>query len=295
MTISSMKLSQSVLSGDSISLVWDLECEQLTIGGAFVLRQEGEMLAQITGKKNVILQIICQASDRVAANDLANKVFCSSSLSFRLVFSSSGSEGWPSKLLRSHSDFSYFSFIRLIGLHQESGIKPELRWNSHTLGLAKQARASFSGRLICIHLRFIAPFLSEESNADGSVWQTFFNERAEPGFCNFLLIGDDELPRGFTLRPGVIRAKDINLELIVQLALVSIADGFMGMASGLCTIANLSDVPHVIFKHPAHHAAEMEKELGSVDQFPFAGSQQKLWRREVDQISLTEAFNLISL
>ena len=72
MTISSMKLSQSVLSGDSISLVWDLECEQLTIGGAFVLRQEGEMLAKITGKKNVILQIICQASDRVAANDLAN-------------------------------------------------------------------------------------------------------------------------------------------------------------------------------------------------------------------------------
>ena len=34
------------------------------------------------------------------------------------------------------------------------------------------------------------------------------------------------------------------------------------MASGICTAANLSSVPHVIFKHPHNHIKEMNKELG---------------------------------
>ena len=91
------------------------------------------------------------------------------------------------------------------------------------------------------------------------------------------------------------RAVDLKIELATQLALTSIADGFMGMASGLCTAANLSEVPHVIFKHPAHHSVEMSIEMGSSVSFPFAKQRQQLWRREVDPVSLDAALDLISL
>jgi hypothetical protein len=125
------------------------------------------------------------------------------------------------------------------------------------------------------------------------MWQAFFDKYSEEAVCNFLLIGDDALPVGLTLGRGVTRAVDLGIELATQLTLTSIADGFMGMASGLCAAANLSEVPHVIFKHPAHHSAAMASELGSAVSFPFAGPRQQLWRREVDAVSLDAAFDLI--
>jgi hypothetical protein len=279
---------------DTVDLVWDLTCEPLTVGGALVLRQEGEILARLNNKVGIKLHVICQELDQVAVERLAGKVFGSSILPFQLIYSSTGIEGWPALLVRSHPDFSYFSFTRLIALHQESGIEPKLGWSTHQEVLAKRARVRFSGRLICVHLRSVTPFTLEESNADGPTWQAFFDKYAEEGVCDFLLIGDDALPAGFTLGRGVTRAVDLEFELATQLALTSIADGFMGMASGLCTAANLSEVPHVIFKHPAHHSDAMAIELGSSVSFPFANRRQQLWRREADSVSLDAALDLIS-
>ena len=278
---------------DTVELIWDLSRERLTIGGALVLRQEGEILAQIRNQKEVSLHIICQDSDRVAAELLAKTVFGSSIMPFQLIYSHVGVEGWPSQAVRSHSDFSYYSFSRLIALHKDSGIKPSLMWGLDQKILAKQMRAHLPGQLICVHLRSVAPFSAEESNADGPTWQNFFDKHAIPDVCNFLLVGDDALPVGLTLPPGVIRAVDFGIELTTQLALISIADGFMGMASGICTAANLSDVPYVIFKHPVHHSAEMLIELGTELHFPFSSPRQQLWRREVDAFSLNDAFNLV--
>lgn len=268
--------------------------EPLTIGGALVLRQEGEILARLNNKVGIKLHVICKDADQAAVEEAAEKVFGSSILPFQLVYSSTYIEGWPALSVRSHPDFSYFSFTRLIALHQKSGIEPKLSWNAHQEALAKRARLKFLGRLICVHLRYVPPFTLEESNADGASWQVFFDKHAEAGVCDFLLIGDDALPVDITLGRGVNRAIDLEIELVTQLALTTIADGFMGMASGLCTAANLSEVPHVIFKHPAHHSAAMAVELGSSDSFPFAKQRQQLWRREADPVSLEEAFNLIS-
>ena len=278
---------------DTVDLVWDLTREPLTIGGALVLRQEGEILAQLNNQVGIMLHVICQESDRIAVEELAGKVFGSSILPFQLIYSSTDVEGWPAFLVRSHPDFSYFSFTRLITLHEESGITPKLGWSAHQEALAKRARVRFSGRLICVHLRSVTPFTLEESNADGPTWQAFFDKHAAEGVCDFLLIGDDVLPAGLTLGRGMTRAVDLGIELATQLALTSIADGFMGMASGLCTAANLSEVPHVIFKHPAHHSAAMAIELGSLVSFPFANQRQQLWRREADSASLDEALDLI--
>ena len=279
---------------DEVNLVWDLTRERLTIGGALVLRQEGEILAKINGKMGVRLHVICPESGRIAAEELAVKIFGSSILPFQLIYSTIGVNGWPTLPVRSHSDFSYFSFTRLIALHKENGIKPQLEWNVKQKVLAQQARARFPGRLICVHLRSVAPFTLEESNADGPTWQAFFDKHSEEAVCDFLLIGDDALPVDLSLGRGVTRALDIGIELTTQLVLISISDGFMGMASGLSTAANLSEVPHVIFKHPAHHSDAMAIELGSSVSFPFASRRQQLWRREADSVSLDAALDLIS-
>ena len=278
---------------DTIDLIWDITREPLTIGGALVLRQEGEILARINNKVGIKLHVICRDSDQVVVEGAAEKVFGSSILPFQLVYSSTDVKGWPALSVRSHPDFSYFSFKRLIALHQKSGIEPKLSWSAHQEALAKRARVRFLGRLICVHLRHVPPFTLEDSNADGPTWQVFFDKYAEAGVCDFLLIGDDALPAGLTLGRGVNRALDLEIDLATQLALTTISDGFMGMASGLCTAANLSEVPHVIFKHPAHHSAAMAIELGSSVNFPFAKRTQQLWRREVDSVSLDAALDLI--
>lgn len=279
---------------DAVDLVWDLTRERLTVGGALVLRQEGEMLALRHGHSALAVHLICKVADRPAAERLAQTIFGTSIFSLHLIHSTQPADGWPPALVRSQSDFSYFSFARVIALHAESCLRPRLQWSKSLEALAQQERHKFPGRLFCVHLRSVAPFSPEESNANGPAWNDFFKAHADAGVCDFLLIGDDPLPAGLDLRPGVARAIDNQLGLATQLALIGISDGFLGMASGLCTAANFSETPHLIFKHPAHHAAEMARELGVSNSFSFAGNRQQLWRREANAATLDEAFHLIT-
>jgi hypothetical protein len=281
---------------DAVDLVWDLTRERLTIGGALVLRQEGEFLARLQDRSALTVHLISQETDRSAAERMAQVIFGTSILPFHLLHSEEGADGWPSAAVRSRSDFSYFAFSRAIALHAQTGLRPRLQWSHSQQASALQARRHFPGRLYCVHLRSVAPFAAEESNADGLAWNAFFEKHADAGRCDFLLIGDDPLPAGLDLRPGVTRAagSPLGLDLATQLALIGVSDGFLGMASGLCTAANFSDTPHVIFKHPAHHAAEMARELGASNSFSFAGERQQLWRREASAAALDEAFHLIS-
>jgi len=279
---------------DSVELVWDLARERPTLGGALVLRQEGEIIARRNAASLLNVHLISSERDRRAAEHLAEIVFASSAFLFQINHSAPSVRAWPSPDSRSTPGFSYFSFSRLLALHAENGLAPRLQWHAHPQAVAQHVRARFPGRLICIHLRSVAPFAAEESNANGPTWDAFFAAHARPGSLDFLLIGDDPLPVGLTLRPGVSRAVDLGLDLAPQLALVGGADGFLGMASGLCTAANLSDTPHVIFKHPVHHADEMARELGDADRFAFAGPCQRLWRRDCNPSSLNEALTLIS-
>ena len=78
---------------DTVDLIWDVTREPLTIGGALVLRQEGEILARINSKAGIKLHVICRDSDQVAVEELADKVFGSSILPFQLIYSSTGIDG----------------------------------------------------------------------------------------------------------------------------------------------------------------------------------------------------------
>jgi hypothetical protein len=282
---------------DAVDLVWDLTRERLTIGGALVLRQEGEMLARRQGRSALTVHLIGPQSDRQVAERMAQTVFGTSTYPYHLVSATEGVTGWPLCAVRAELDFTYFAFSRIIALHAQTGVRPRLQWSHSQLASALQARRYFPGRLYCVHLRSVSPFAPEESNADGPAWNAFFRKHADAGRCDFLLIGDDPLPAGLDLRPGVTRAvgSPLGLDLATQLAVIGVSDGFLGMASGLCTAANFSDTPHVVFKHPEHHAVEMARELGASNSFSFAGERQQLWRREASAAALDEAFHLILL
>jgi hypothetical protein len=278
----------------AVDLVWDLTRERLTVGGALVLRQEGEMLAMAQGREALAVHLLCNDAYKKSAEQLGQAIFGNSIYRFQFISSTQTKDGWPSAFDRNKSDFSHFSFSRIINLYSDSGFLPRLQWSKQKERLAHQFRRAFYGKLISVHLRFLAPFSQEESNANGYAWNEFFAEHAKPGVCNFVLVGDDPLPVGLELRPGVSRAAESKIDLSTQLALIGISDGFLGMASGLCTAANFSGTPYVIFKHPEHHATEMMNELGVSNAYPFAGDSQQLWRREANVTSLNEAFQLIT-
>ena len=283
------------MSPDTVNLVWDATSEKPTIGGALVLRQEGEILARMRGRSVLGVNIIGSECSRQAAYGLIRVAFDTSAYAWVRICETEITQ-WPLAHVRTQPEFSYFSFSRISALYAETGFKPHLRWHPSLLASALKLKRNFAGRLYCLHLRSTPPFLVEDSNADGVAWNAFLERHAVPGKCDFLLIGDDPLPAGLNLRPGVTRASDSKLfqNLATQLALSSICDGFLGMASGLCTAANFSETPHVIFKHPAHHPVEMARELGNAKAFPFAGKSQQLWRCEASETEIDEAFRLIT-
>ena len=286
-------LLQKIVEPTALAMAWDLTLQHLTLGGALVLRQEAELLLRETHRSHVVLFVTGDDSCREHVDRVAEIVFASSAVRFEVVRATPPEDSWPQASERQHPDFSYFSFERLNAFHERTHLPVRLSWSEREATLALHTRSRFAGRLVCVHLRSVAPLLPDESNADGVVWNAFFSRHADPRSMNFLLIGDDPLPAGMMLRPGVTRAKDIGLELATQLTLVAHADGFLGMASGISAAANFSETPHVIFKHPAHHPAEMRRELGAADHFPFASSRQKLFRRVTDGTALDEALALI--
>ena len=268
---------------DGLHVVWDSQRQKPTLGGALVLRQEAELLADAQRHADIFVHGVW--------DQFAQQIFSSSAIRFRHSSDPAPSDTWPMK--SSETEFSYFSFTRLVSLHQATGAIPRLKWKRSSQEIAICVRRRFSGKLVCVHLKNVYPYNLIESNADKAPWVTFFHRHAKEGKLNFLLLGDDSLPDGMPLSNGVSRAVDLGLDLATQLALIVYADGFLGMASGICTAANFSATPHVIFKHPAHHADEMRKELGDADKFPFATDVQRLWRRTVSVHALDEALALV--
>jgi len=277
----------------AVQLAWDLDLEKPTLGGALVLRQEGELLAEMRGQKGIQVFMSGKASGDAVIRRLKETVYSSSRYEFDFQNGRVFDGAWPPVHERASDGFSYFSFSRLVTLHRTYGLIPRLRWCSDIAKRAIGFRHRFNGKLIAVHLRNVHPFTEEESNANGASWSVFFASRAHENNVEFLLVGDDAIPAGIVLGRGVHRATDLGIDLATQLELIGRTDGFLGMASGICTAANLSETPHVIFKHPAHHTAEMEVELAGADQFPFAASRQRLWRQVADESSLHAALDLV--
>lgn len=276
-----------------INLLWDLTIEAPTLGGALVLRSEGEILAEINGVNNLRLSIKALDIHIPIINKITDVVFSTSEIFFETNIISGNDVDvytWP---LPNHFEspyFSYCSFARLEELYRKYHILPRLKWSRSTLAKSENFLKLIGETLITVHLKNVHPYSIEESVADGFMWQAFFNQAIGAESCIFVLLGDDIVPNGVSCTSRIIRAKDFGIDLASQLALISISRGFLGMASGICTSANLSAAPYCIFKHPMHHAKQMKIELGNRESFAFAKGVQKILRTELTSDLIFDEF-----
>lgn len=131
------------------------------------------------------------------------------------------------------------------------------------------------------------------SNADFGVWFEFIRTAAGQGDFSFFLIGNEEIDEGITRMPNVTVTHDCGYGLIDDLALVGAADLFLGMSSGPCNAAIFGRSPYAIFKDPDHHAAEMKREIGDADRFPFAFPGQHFFRMKPSSRDIAEILSCI--
>ena len=144
------------------------------------------------------------------------------------------------------------------------------------------------GELYAVHPRMT----SDETGygaANLEAWSSFMAIASSHG-ATFVIVGHDRYPRDrFST---AVFAADVGLTLAMQLALPSLADGYLGMASGISAAPIFSQTPYVIFKHERQHAEQMEVELEG-DRFRIAGDAQVLWRRRDSLQALFDGFDLL--
>lgn len=201
---------------------------------------------------------------------------------------------WPPNIDEMLS-WPYSSFRRIALLSHISGIFPTLAWplamTKKIEALADTLRRETGKKVVAIHLKNQGA-IPEESNANFTNWEAFFQQRAD---TLFLLLGHDVYPERLHALPNLRFAHQLGLNLSEQLAICSVCDGFMGMASGICTGAFFSQIPYVVFKHPLHHPEEMRVEIDTRDHLPFARQRQKLWRKIDSLENLHLAYKLLDI
>tara|TARA_B110000003_G_C16647700_1_gene532790 strand:+ start:1371 stop:2216 length:846 start_codon:yes stop_codon:yes gene_type:complete len=273
------------------NLFWDLNYERLTLGGAMVLRMEGELLANINGLLKIKLYINKDNLDLNYPKKIIDSIFKTSKIDFIIKKGKPDSNYWPSEIEMSKNRFSYYSFSRIIELYKNKNIKVNFLWNETLINKSKNFINKFEKKLITIHLKRVSPFNVNESNANFGEWYKFLISYNNEN--NFLIIGDDEIDNKILNIKNVYSASKMSLSLSQQLCIISFSKAFIGMASGICNAANFSKVPHVIFKHPDHHKSEMKIEMGNSNKFNFSTNKQFLWRKEANFDNISKAYNLI--
>lgn len=253
--------------------LWAVGRKAVSLGNFLIFRKELELLAKIHKKEKVVIHFVGEEPFSLPA--YATDVFVSE-IPFELTNERGESYDWPKK-----EDFfskeTHFTLQKIEELSRGSGFSPDLLWPETIYREAKQRLKKWGGGVVC-HLKN-AGDCREDSNAHFASWREFF-ERVRD--CPFILVGSDIIPVELERLPHLYGAQREGVSLSVQLALCAVAEGFIGMASGMSAAAILSSSPYVIFKHPSHHPEEMQRELRERDHFGFAHSNQKLLR-QLDQ------------
>ena len=265
----------------------------LTLGGALTVRQEGEILAREQEVKEVCVQfsdnIEKDYRDIIWASVFRNAVtefVHANSIKSDVIY-------WPTPEQLEDVGFCFHSFSRVSHLCETYNVLPRLQWNKEFLKTALR-KIPRTKKVIGLHLKNVYPYCPEDSNVVWDVWRLFLKETlvSHPNI-HFVIVGDDEIELDLDVFHNVTSAKDMSLNLSEQLAIIGELSGFLGLASGICTAANFSQVPYVIIKHPKHHSKEMAQELGSGEMFPFSMESQVLWRKAQTTDLLEEAVKFI--
>ncbi len=275
--------------------IWDHTLAAPSLGGALTLRMEAETLLSCTPGAPLRLCERGGVAETPALTRLRNAVFGSSVHPLLRCGNGDacGEDGWPPRQQRESGEFSPHSTERLAELYRERSGPPVLAWSPALVRQADDIIASCDRPVVCIHLRNTAAGLAEESCAQPGSWLPWLEHTAREGRVSLVLVGDDPLLPGFRATPRLLHASGEGFPLELQLALVSRARAFLGMASGVCCAAMFSTTPYVIFKHPRHHSEAMRREVGGGARLPFAGPNQHFWQREAGRDEISKAFSLL--
>jgi hypothetical protein len=258
---------------------WPCNREPLLLGSLLTVRRELELLAARSHASEIHLHF---TGVEGPLPDTVRSVFAGASISFFIHESAfSGSYDWPG----SHA--SFLSTVRLSAMDAD----PVLDWNSHVLERAREHVAALraSGKVVLMHVRTRVDAEGMGASNVGAWWE-FIESLTTRGHA-VVLLGDD--PYDTPPPRGAVLARERGMRLDEQLAAISIADAFMGAASGISNAAMLSATPYAILKHPDHHREAMEAELGQSDAFPFAYPRQVLIRAEDSLDALNAAWKIL--
>lgn len=265
---------------------WSVEKKAFSLGNFLVFRKELELIAKIYNNKNVIIHFVSEKLN-FALPQYINDAFLSEiKFEFTKENLSGGGYIWPQKeeLFSSETNFT---LQKIEGLSKQSGAPPYLFWPDEIIHSAKRILKMWGGEKVVIcHLKNVSSCRAK-SNAHAQSWRRFFERVTDR---SFILLGSDPISFETQGQPHLYLAQKEGIPLAVQLALCSLAQGFIGMASGVSTAAIFSPSPYVIFKHPLHHPEEMDREIGQKDHFSFANSRQKLLRQVDEFENIHSAF-----
>jgi hypothetical protein len=242
----------------------------LSLGGLLVMIAELQALAVMTKAK--ACELVIAPRDAALSDNLYRVVDAGGARLMREEPEDSAvtkaALRWPPAGFRTHYDPS--SMSRLQDIFERSGVKPrvELRKGlvARAAGIAERLRGGYPA--IAVHLKNIPAAGSDASNADPRAWRALFEEFRDRAV--FVLVGDDPVPAELLGQPNVVQSRSVGADLCIDLALIQVLDGFMGMSSGLCQMAIFGPKPYAIFKNPRHDAAQMDAELQGRKRFSFA-------------------------
>ena len=122
-------------------------------------------------------------------------------------------------------------------------------------------------------------------------WFAFFDaaSRSHPDTLFLLLGGYGEWDRRLLRLPNLVVPRRDGLGLGEELALVVLADLFMGSSSGFAAMATFADRPYLITKVEHLFARYVEIPVGA-PHYPFGGPQQRLLWEEEDRARLMAEF-----
>lgn len=280
--------------------LWDLDRVKLSLGGALIFAEELASLATLHEKakasvfftgsqaglpvmKSPIVSALSSLSSLESCNYVSRPNDILQSLGPNGVLWSAGPGG--------ESKAGKGSFLYLRDFYDRHGRAPRLSYKSSIGdGVKRWMRRRLPRRYpVAVHMKNSGGG-RRLSNAHWPSWRDFFKSAMRDKRIAFVLVGNDPIPSDIAELPNVVSSKCEGLSLPQELALIAASYCFMGMSSGPAQAAVFSDVPYVLFKHPAHHPLAMKRELEGMSRFRFANAQQRFVRESESANSLMREF-----
>ena len=266
----------------NINGIWDVNASTVGLGKLIIFHQELLQLSKLLNVMNINIYFCgtkgIRNIDMLTTISQLNPLL--GELHFiedcRAIKSEKRDFVWPDRtdgLSNSYSE----SYLTVQKYWKQTGKIVELKSPENSVGLAKRWLSKYADSEIVISVHLKNNPNDGLSNANQDAWHDFFQKcKIESPQVKYVLIGSDVIDDRISTLTNVVLAKDHGGNLELDMAIIELSAAFMGMASGPCNRAILSNKPYLIWKHPGHHQAKMEDEFIEQGDFNFANESQKL-------------------